>query len=407
MVTDSSLLQKLRSTGDSSTRRIEWALDVIQAHCSDTELIESICAHLHSQTKKDKLLEAGAETCVAAWLARHDLLARPPAWVPERTDVIDFGLCGTNLGIEVKTNRNRVNRDILDGQHKYDKLALRPFIRKIFGRDAIVDVRWGVKKPSYEEWGPLRPTVITQCKRELVSFDGKVDMEREYTVTVAPIHLSNSQRTRLFIKIAREFHVSCRITRLGDGWGKAATRVIRHATKKSEKSDTQFILTYFSHKGDEPVVTPSRLEWAWDEIEAERPDGLAGVICLEQERNPPFDFSAAGRLTSVASTSPGLPMDSLPPKRPKTTAGDLWAKIRARLHKHAKKTGDERLNEFTAQFSSSSCNTPGADDLVEHAAVYASKVGLKLPLSRSYFRDNPFPCSPETEITLQVSEPRR
>jgi hypothetical protein len=180
--------------------------------------------------------------------------------------------------------------------------------------------------------------------------------------------------------------------------------VLKHAATKADKQNEPFVLVYHHLDFMKPVVTPSRLAWAWDEIISKAPNLLRGVIILEQSTDE-FEFSATGKVNGPIS--PQIPIQSLPSTIPdKVVAQNAWENLKAELKEL--ECVSESIAEISERIQSVSCHDKDALEIYERAVVETSNAGRKLKQKRVFGTYNsPLPCKPSQLLRPEYRVPDR
>lgn len=310
----------------------------------------------------------------------------------------------TRMGVEVKSNTESIKHNILHGRHEHD-LALQPVLEDVFGERVVVTLEWQNLRPVPEEWEPVRERFLRECVEEVQKLESA---DLPCKIQVVRKHSPPLGRTlRLTVTITDTASVGIGSRQVGQGWGLAARRIVKHAEKKASSTDTPFALLYFSFEGQNTVISAARLAWAWDEINSKAPPELCGVLLLEKQSGDDERFSAVGRFREHPPGIDRLPVGDLPQKKPEPIpAHRAWDSFRESLTEFARDEDSAEADELRRVFVVTNCDDPEAGELYERAVVTQSNHGRKMEPGLDAL-DHPFPCDPDEMLEPLFYPPAR
>lgn len=263
-----------------STERAMDVVETLEDGGEPRRLLEQRLLHVATQSKPRKCLDALVEFLVASWLA-------PRAALVDRGDpahgVIDLHarLAGSVLGVEVKSDYDAFESEIMEGTCRGDPDALGTALRARFGNEVRYQFRWLGERPSREAWGPIRSRVRASI---MATIPGAPDLppDREMTFSASlSTALGRCRGAQVVVSRGPLVHVVANFA--GDGWQEVADRIIEHADAKAQKTGSPFLLVYVSQPPQEATIDSARLARTWkyfsDQCEL-LPPALQGVIHL-------------------------------------------------------------------------------------------------------------------------------
>ncbi len=264
---------------DSAERAMN-VVETFEEHGDPRRLLEQRLLHVASQSKPRKCLDALVEFVAASWLAERSVLVDrgEPAH-----GVIDVHarLAGGVLGVEVKSDYDAFESEVMEGTFEGSPDALRPALRARFGDEVRCQFRWLGERPTREAWGPIRSSVMADIMAAVAGAP-ELPAHRELTFK-APLGSAIGRCRGAEVVVSRLPLVHVRTNFAGDGWQEVADRIVEHAAAKAQKVDTPFLLLYVSQPPQVATIDGDRLAKARKHFAARPgllPPALEGVVHL-------------------------------------------------------------------------------------------------------------------------------
>ncbi len=221
--------------------------------------VDSLVRHVAEQTKPTKCLEALAELVAAAWLIERGVLVCDAGMLKPANNVIDLRatIDGERVGVEVKSDFDAFEAEIMEGQFEDDPDALGPQLRARFGDDVRTQFRWIGERPTREDWGPIRTGVRDEVARAIPTAPD-LPVGKELTFTA----MLKNKIGRCFgarVVVSRGPLVNVSVQFAGSGWEEVGRRIGAHAISKASRTDTPFVLLYVSQAPQAASMDASRL----------------------------------------------------------------------------------------------------------------------------------------------------
>lgn len=263
-----------------SAERAMIGVETFEEHGDARRLLEQRLLHVANQSKPRKCLDALVEFVVASWLAERSILVDRGEPVHGVID-LHTHLAGGVLGVEVKSDYDAFESEIMGGTLDGDPDALGPALRARFGDEVRCQFRWLGERPTREAWGPIREPVRAAIMGALAGAP-ELPADRELTFK-ASLRSAIGRCRGAEVVVSRGPLVHVNISFAGDGWQEVADRIIEHAGAKAQKADAPFLLLYVSQPPQVATIDGARLANARKHFAAQPgllPPTLQGVVHL-------------------------------------------------------------------------------------------------------------------------------